>query len=103
MFEGNTVHIQPRRSDLTSDMESVTSITHLSMFILLIYLLLPRRPLQPLGSDITSDLDSVTLITNKYMYLHIAYMVWTLGTPGGHQTVLEVKSGLRHKLSAPHY
>ena len=52
--EATTASKQPRRSDLTSDLKSVTSITYISMCILLICfgpilrpLWWPQRPLQP--------------------------------------------------------
>ena len=52
--EATTASKQPRRSDLTSDLKSVTSITYISMCILLICFgpilrpfWWPQRPLQP--------------------------------------------------------
>ena len=51
--EANMASKQPRRSDLTSDLKSVTSITYIYMCILLIWqgaFWWPRRPLRPPNS-----------------------------------------------------
>ena len=72
--EATTASKQPRRSNLTSDLKSVTPITYLSMCILLIW----YEPFlaaseattaskQPQRSDLTSDLKSVTSFTYACM------------------------------------
>ena len=70
---------QPRRSDLTSDLKSVTSITYISMCILLICFgpilkpfWWPQRPLQPPRSNLTSDLESMVQISYDTIF------VWTV-------------------------
>ena len=67
---------QPQRTDLTSDLKSVTSITYISICKFLICfgpVLWPLRPLQPpkkpRRSDLTSDLKSVTSITYANMFV----------------------------------
>ena len=65
--EVTTASIQPQRSSLTSDFESVTPISYLSMYVLLIWygpFRQPPRSLQHQRSSLTSYFKSVTSITH---------------------------------------
>ena len=72
---------QPQRTDLTSDLKSVTSITYISMCILL-YGMVPFDSLWghcslQTASEVRSDL-SFEIRDPKYLHIHmhIAYMFW---------------------------
>ena len=70
---------QPQRTDLTSDLKSVTPNTYMSVCILLVCFgpilrafRRPQRPLQPpngLGAKISSDLEFVAQIAHATMFV----------------------------------
>ena len=69
-LRANTASKQPRRSNLTQDLKSVTLFTYISMCILLIWqgpFWWPLRPLQPQNSNLTSDLEFVAQIAYATM------------------------------------
>ena len=105
--EASTVSQQPRRSNLTSDLKSVTSISYLSKCILLIwyepYLAFSKAfkaSKQPQRSILTSDLKLVIPITYLSMCILPIYCMVPFDNLWGHYNLrLNMSSYLKSMTS----
>ena len=85
--EATTASKQPRRSNLTSDLKSVTPITYLSMCILLIWcgpFWQPPRPPQPpnsleVKSDLRFQISGLNYICNQSFKTSLLVKKWLYG------------------------
>ena len=112
IFEAITASKWPGRSNLTSDLKSVTPITYLSMCILLIWygpLWQPLRPPQPpnsLGGQIWPQIWNQWPQLPTYPCAYCLYGMGPFDSLRGHhspQTASEVKSDLRFGICGPNF